>query len=207
MVHPPKNLRWELISKSKTRQNPTKDEPCKYLADCDRFFKGSRHERHLERLCGGVKSLTFLFFVGQFWTQVSGQKSQLWRGCFMASLWSPPRLLDWRKFWPKWWNWKPHKTLTCFKWILTFIVIISSELLCRVIQVLTFLKGGKFEKISRWMWEDQNYKEVHYCCNVTRSLLAANSSWSPFGPLYFIFQAVWPTQITSNSPTNTNLFR
>ena len=30
------------------------------------------------------------------------------------------------------------------------------------IQVLTFLKGGKFEKISRWMWEDQNYKEVHF---------------------------------------------
>ena len=29
-------------------------------------------------------------------------------------------------------------------------------------QVLTFLKGGKFEKISRWMWEDKNYKEVLY---------------------------------------------
>ena len=27
-------------------------------------------------------------------------------------------------------------------------------------QVLNFLKGGKFEKISRWMWQDNNYKEV-----------------------------------------------
>ena len=27
-------------------------------------------------------------------------------------------------------------------------------------QVLNFLKGGKFEKISRWMWQDDNYKEV-----------------------------------------------
>merc|ERR550517_878532 len=29
-----------------------------------------------------------------------------------------------------------------------------------MLQVLTFLKGGKFEKISRWMWEDQNYREL-----------------------------------------------
>ena len=29
-----------------------------------------------------------------------------------------------RKFWPKWWSWRRRKTLICFKWIFTSMVLV-----------------------------------------------------------------------------------
>jgi len=58
--------------------------------------------------------------------------------------------------------WRDFVEVTRLEAVLAKMVELEASQDPYMLQVLTFLKGGKFEKISRWMWEDQNYKEVHF---------------------------------------------
>jgi len=57
--------------------------------------------------------------------------------------------------------WRDFVEVTRLEAVLAKMVELEASQDPYMLQVLTFLKGGKFEKISRWMWEDQNYKELY----------------------------------------------
>jgi len=57
--------------------------------------------------------------------------------------------------------WRDFVEVTRLETVLAKMVELEASQDPYMLQVLTFLKGGKFEKISRWMWEDKNFKELY----------------------------------------------
>jgi len=57
--------------------------------------------------------------------------------------------------------WRDFVEVTRLEAVLAKMVELEASQDTYMLQVLTFLRGGKFEKISRWMWEDNNYKELY----------------------------------------------